>query len=206
MPFVLGIRFENHTPFDFNGGRGTLSLRARKWLDEIQTRTMFGVAKKWFEQVFPQHFQVGNKSRYQFEKRNVGYLLQTKVEEGVGKGKNPNVFDVLTGESERAMVHIPPRITGNKNKVTVKMHNPPSYFRNPFVGTIDVDKTIRTRDGSIKDLRRTVTISRQPDKVAEVLHISSGDDQMLRRFAAESSKPAVKAANRKLKTQIKTIK
>ncbi len=206
MPFVLGVRFENNTPFDFHGGRGAASARVRGWLNEIQKRVLFAIGEKWFSEVFPLHFSAGNKSRYRFEPRNRSYLLGEKNEQGVGKGKNPNIFVVFSGESERAMTALPPRISGNHKKVTVRVSNPPFYFGNPFIGRREIEKEVRGKDGSTRTIAVEFNVRRQPDKVAEVTQIPNRDEAMLRRFGFAAMQPAIRSVNRKIKKQVKTFR
>ncbi len=204
MPFVLGVRFENHTPFDFHGGRGAASLRVRRWLNKLQRDTLFHVADRWFRDVFPRHFGSGNRWQYNFEPREREYLLGKKREEGVGEGKNPNVMVVWKGESARAMTAIPPRITGNHNVVTVRVNNPPSYFSNPFVGTRTIETEDERRPGTTRQVE--ITVNRQPDKISEVSEISERDERLLRRFAFRRIVRATRIANRTLRKQVSTIR
>ena len=187
---VLGIRITNHTPFDWQGGRGTVSRRAGKWIREIQKQTLMAMAKKHHEELLPKHFHAGAQSEYGYEPRTDFYEEEIKPRKGVAGGKNPNISLNLKGESMRAILYGPLKITGNHNVVTSRTANAPRYFANPFIGVIGTDKRGKTKQ-----------ITRQPDKMAELKRISSTDQRLLRRFAADEMKPALKAVNRKIKTQ-----
>lgn len=192
---VLGIRIENHTPFDFGGSRAALSNRVRKWLNEIQKRTLMGMAEQYHQDLMPKHFRAGAQSEYGYEERTEFYDKEIKPKQGVAGGKNPNISLNLKGESMRAILYGPLKLSGNHNVVTSQTANPPSYFTNPFIGVIGTKK-----DGTAK------IITRQPDKVDEVKRISNADQRILRRFAADKLKPALQAVNRKIKTQVKQFK
>lgn len=196
---VLGFRFENHTPFDFSGGRGALSGRARKWIGELQKRTLFSVGEYWHKQIFPRHFFTGAEQQYDYEPRTEFYKTVIKPIEGVAGGKNPNISLNLKGESMRAMVFIPPKISGTRNRVTVTMNQPPAYFRNPFIGVLPSSGDA-TRGGKPK------VVTRQPDKVAEVTGISERDTQELREFATREMTPIIRSINRKIQKQVKQFK
>ncbi len=192
---ILGMEVTNHTPFDFNGGRGGVSNRAGKWIRELKKVTLIEMAEKYHEELMPNHFLAGGPNEYGMQSRSDFYKTEIKPRKGVAGGKNPNISLNLTGESMRAILYGGLRITGNHNMITSQTGTPPSYFRNPFIGVIG-----KKSDGT------TRVITQQPDKMDEVKRISSGDEQMLRRFASDKVNPAIKAMNRRIKKQVKKFK
>lgn len=132
----------------------------------------------WHDMVFPGHFAAGARREYQFEKRNRGYIFQTKIPEGVGPGKSrPDLFHSF---SELRMKHMW-TVRGTANKATVSM-DAPAYFTNPALGTFTNPRT-----------GRTFHISHQPDKPKEVTQVSQEDREELSTFYREAVLRRVKA-------------
>jgi hypothetical protein len=138
-------------------------------LTQIRKVALRDTANFWHEKILPKHFRPEAHYRYSHERRDPGYLRETKQEEGIGKGKT--VDDVLTGQSERWM-KVFFNITGSSIRATLTMR-PPRYFTNPFIGSSTIPVTLP--DGTV--YMRPVTISRQPDKPKEITTRHPQDDR-----------------------------
>ena len=147
---------------------------ARKRLRTIGTRVgslmpelMEDVATFWHHRIMPEHFTPDAETRYGYEPRTPGYLKGSKRRYGVGQGKF--VANILTGRTVRMMSQFY-SIKATSKGATVRMDSP-DYFRKPFIGTVRKD------DG------RVITITHQPDKVAEVTRVNARDFGRIREYA-----------------------
>ena len=135
----------------------------------IHRQLMRDAAQYWHDEIFPSHFTPGNETRYTMAARTPGYMSR-KRKYGIGQGRY--VSNIFTGTSLRWMMHsekITATAAAGTSQATLRM-SAPTYFTNPFVGT------------KIGRHGKEVTITRQPDKVAEVTQVNDRDDQQLRRF------------------------
>jgi len=138
-------------------------------------------AQHWHREIFPRHFGARNRSKYNFAPRSRLYTEKIKRFAGVGEGKFRDL--VLSGASQRALRNLV-QITGTSKRAVVRM-SAPSYFDRPFVGSWIDPKSGR---------RKTVT--RQPDKPAEVLRIDPEDAADIRRFAGDRLQNALELNDR----------
>lgn len=163
---VLGMKITSNAP-GVALGRG----EGRRWLAQQRYETMLSTAAYWHQRIFPRHFANAAAAEYGYERRSQFYLDVIKSIKGIGRGKQKGALEFLTGQSLRWMRDLNPQVTGKRN-LTLRMR-PPSYFTNPFIGTIGRDP----RTGKVK------RITRQPDKPAEVTQVSSGDNTKMIRHA-----------------------
>lgn len=122
---------------------------------------MLDAVKFYHANIFPRHFNPSNRTRYKLEKRTPFYLQVLKKRDGQGQGRFVDLL--LKGTARRRMLYNA-RIwaTDGGNTVTLKMQAP-RYFTNPFVGTYTDQNGEQKR------------ITRQPNKVAEVVQVNSED-------------------------------
>lgn len=166
--------------------RGVASLIGKD-LQAARLQTMRDTAEFWHMSIFPRHFTGQNKTAYGMEQRNRVYLTQIKPREGSGTGRF--TYEVLTGKSLRWAMSMY-RITGTARRVTVRAQVP-SYFTRPFVGSF------RSPNGALK------TITRQPNKPAEVTRFNERDKRDLREFAAKRFNDLIaRALTKTITTQI----
>ncbi len=128
---------------------------------------MTDIALFWHTEIFPSHFTPGAESRYGYEPRSKKYLAKKRK---YGRGQGKYVSNVFTGMSKRWMTSLA-KVSATGNTATVNMPAP-AYFRKPFVGT------------ATDPNGKTFTITRQPDKVAEVTRVNAADLQKIRSFAS----------------------
>lgn len=151
-----------------------------KWLKSL----LHDIADFWHKQIFPSHFTPGAETRYGYEPRTEAYK---KKKRRLGRGQGRYVANIFSGKSARWMTSTG---TISSTSKTATVHMPaPAYFRNPFIGTI------RFASG------KSMTIKRQPDKVAEVTRVNDADYRRIEKFASSRlqdlinrSMSAVKAA------------
>jgi hypothetical protein len=153
-----------------------LKTRPRKRLVGLQTtytklvgEVMRRTVQHWHREIFPRHFGARNRSKYNFAPRSRLYTEKIKRFEGQAEGKFRDL--VLKGWSKFMLTNME-QITGTAKRLTVRMHAP-FYFDKPFVGTWVNPKTGKRK-----------TITRQPDKVAEVTRFDAEDFEDIRAFAA----------------------
>lgn len=168
MPFVLGIKVESDAP---------LGREGRKWLTALRKELLQNVAFFWLAVIFSRHAELGQQSKYVFEKRNDLYANFIKKIHGQGAGKSAMLQ--FSGRSMRFM-KAGYKITGTAGSATVSMR-PPSYFTNPFIGSFTDPKS-----GKVK------RITRQPDKVDEVLRRHPSDDSDLRDYANQRAQELIR--------------
>lgn len=129
----------------------------------MQKESLKEVADYWFEEYFPRHFESFAPQKYRYDRRNKGYLKETKVEEGVGIGKT-NLL-ILRGASRRMMIATR-SVRGTSRQMTLTLGTPP-YFTRPNMGVTYLPNG------------RRVVIKRQPDKVRELTTIHSSERNVL---------------------------
>ncbi len=151
-------------------------------------RAMLESVKYYHTTIFPKHFGTSNRSRYKLEPRTRFYLSVIKPREGQGQGRFVDLL--LHGTARRRMMYNA-RIwaTDGGNSVTLKMLTP-KYFTNPFVGTYV--------DAEGKQKR----ITRQPDKVAEVVQVNPDDKRTLANHIQASLLAALKVKRAKTTKKI----
>jgi hypothetical protein len=135
---------------------------------QMKKEALREIAEHFHQEMVPRRFTPGNDARYQHEKRNQVYKDKIKKRFGTGQGKYVNLQ--LSGKSKRRAALA--KITGTQHQATLTVETP-TYFRRPFVGTFRDEKGRQKR------------VTRQPDKVAEMLHITDGEKRQLRGKAAE---------------------
>lgn len=157
---ILDIGVKNSAGFTVDG---------RRWLRGITKQTLRHTAEFWHRTILAKHFAPSARFAYRYEPRNRGYLEGEKKDEGVGEGKI--AYLRLKGKSRRFMLAFV-SFSASSKRASVTMR-PPFYFRNPFVGTRTDPRTGRKH-----------TITRQPDKPAEVTAQTTKDKRLVRDEAA----------------------
>lgn len=136
-------------------------------LSQIKKEALQELADYYHQEFVPRKFDAGNDAHH--EKRNQVYKDKIKKRFGVGQGKHVDLQ--LSGKSKRRAALR--KITGTQHQATLTVETP-AYFRRPFVGTFRDPKTGRQK-----------RVTRQPNKVAEMLHISDAEKSALRTKFAE---------------------
>lgn len=126
---------------------------ARGAMRRVNRKAMKSTAEYWHKNLFPRHFEYGNRGAYDLAPRKAFYTDFLKKFKGTGAGVYVDL--ILSGKSARAMRHNV-TITGGPTYAQITM-KPPAYFTNP-------------------------TGNNQPDKAAEVVQFSSQDKADLMTF------------------------
>jgi hypothetical protein len=138
-------------------------------LARVQKQALLETVQFWHTKVLPGHFEETARVEYRdtTAKRDKGYIFQTKLPFGEGLGRT--LANRFHNKSQRWLKHLV-TYRGTSQRATASMQAP-SYFTHPYIGRIRDERT-----GVIR------TISRQPDKPAEVTATSSADREELRAF------------------------
>lgn len=115
----------------------------------------------YHREIFPRHFFNSNRSRYRLKPRTEFYLRVIKPRTGQGTGRFVDLM--LKGVASRRMKHFATiTATDGGNTIVLRM-DAPRYFTNPFIGSL------------INQHGKPITITQQPDKVAEVTQVNQED-------------------------------
>lgn len=167
----------------------------RKELTRIKKETLKETAD-WFRRhkVAP-HFGPANRRRYGHEPRNKVYANEIKKRKGTGQGRF--VDNRLSGKSARQARYLS-RISGSSKQATLTV-TVPTYFRRPYVGSFT--KTVKDANGRTRQVTKRVT--RQPDKVAELLRLDQRDKEDTRKFSGKLMLRKIKALRKQRRTTIR---
>lgn len=147
----------------------------RKW-PQVLRLSMFAIARRWMEVKFPSHFTPGNETRYSHERRNPFYKRVIKIFEGEGQGKY--VDDLLKGRSRRQL-WTSTTITATQHRSTIRM-KAPAYFTDPYIGRIEKEIPVKNDPSRMRKI--IINITRQPDKVRELLEVPAKDKDDLQQY------------------------
>lgn len=123
--------------------------------------SMKQTVEMYHREIFPRHFFGSNRSRYRIKPRTTFYLRVIKPVQGQGSGRFVDLL--LRGTASRRMKHFATiRATDGGNTIVLRMAAP-RYFTNPYIGSL------------INAQGKPITITQQPDKVAEVTQVNMED-------------------------------
>lgn len=164
MMLVLGIEMDLRNEL--------LDKNARQFFRDFQRQVMVDSGEHFHDQMLDRRLSPGAEHKYRHEPRNVVYKQEIKPEKGVGQGKTVDLQ--LKGKSRRWLLAFR-TITGTHKRVIVRL-KAPAYFTRPYVGPFTDHWGRRKR------------ITRQPDKVAELLRNNEQDNEELAQFAGKRFK------------------
>ena len=167
----------------------------RKEINRIKKEALIETAQWFLKTKVPAHFGPANRRRYGHAPRNPLYAKEIKTRKGKGQGKH--VDNTLTGRSARRAKYLS-RVTGTSKTATLTV-DVPTYFRRPFVGTYQ--KTVTGKDGKTRQVTKRIT--KQPDKVKELLTLDERDKTDTRAYAAKQVLKGIKAVKAERRTTIK---
>lgn len=156
MNVILGVTIENMREFRGMGIR----------FAAVKKETLQATAMHWHARCLVSHFTPNNNKRYPMDERNLYYL--TNIKRVFGRGQGKFVLLKLSEKSQRWM-NVFVDVTGTSHQATLRMR-PPNYFANPFIGSF------------VDNQGKKKTITRQPDKPAEVTSVNDADRVILRQF------------------------
>lgn len=144
---------------------------ARKELGILLDKVLDDSAHYFAQNLLAERFAPRNETRFNHEKRSKVYKGVIKRRGGVGQGKFVNLQ--LTGKAMRQARHLY-RVTGKRRK-KLKL-TLPAYYTRPFVGSWRDPKTGKTK-----------RITRQPDKVRELVQVDARDKDRLQKRALQAA-------------------
>jgi hypothetical protein len=144
---------------------------ARKEMGILLDRVLDDNVHYFAKNLLGERFNPNNETRFRHDKRSKVYKTFIKKKGGVGQGKFVDLQ--LSGKSKRQALHLY-KVTGKRRK-KLKITVPP-YYTKPFIG--------QWRDPQTGKIKR---ITRQPDKVHELLQVDQRDKDRLQKRANQAA-------------------